>query len=130
MKIFKRSPYKLHRRIKWFIQRGQRGWSDRDTWGFDIYLAEVLASGLVYLRDNLHGHPVNEDTCNQCLSAEEHECKGFENWKNILNEMIEGFELLKADDEWFVPSERREEYKQKTERAKELLVKYWGSLWD
>jgi len=36
-------------RVKTFIQRGMRGWSDSDTWSFDFYLAKVISEGIEHL---------------------------------------------------------------------------------
>jgi len=36
-------------RVKTFIQRGIRGWSDSDTWEFDYYLAKVISEGIRHL---------------------------------------------------------------------------------
>jgi len=36
-------------RVKTFIQRGQRGWADSDTWCFDYYLSKVIAEGVKHL---------------------------------------------------------------------------------
>jgi len=41
--------------IKWFLQRGKRGWSNYDTWSFDCYLAKVIAEGLTHLANNQMG---------------------------------------------------------------------------
>lgn len=45
------------REIKWFIQRGRRGWSDRDIWSFDLYLCKIIEGGLNDLAKNNHGCP-------------------------------------------------------------------------
>jgi len=71
--------------FKWFIQRGKRGYSDCDVWGFHHHMSTVILGGLKELRENLHGFPP-EIT--------------FEEWKRILDEMIYTFQTLKdVDDE-------------------------------
>jgi|TARA_Y100000310_G_C20601248_1_gene773165 hypothetical protein len=47
----------IPREIKWFWQRGRRGYSDCDVWGFDTYLAKVIPGGLRALRDLENSHP-------------------------------------------------------------------------
>ena len=42
----------IPKEIKWFIQRGKRGYSDRDCWSFDTYLAGVISGGLTKLNEN------------------------------------------------------------------------------
>jgi len=36
-------------RVKTFIQRGQRGWADSDTWCLDYYLATIISEGVKHL---------------------------------------------------------------------------------
>jgi len=47
------------KRIRSFIQRGIRGWSDEDTWDFFRYLADVIAGGTKYLLKNPHSYPAS-----------------------------------------------------------------------
>jgi hypothetical protein len=43
---------------KWFIQRGKRGWSDRDAWNADMYLAGMIADIMQHLIDKGVGVPM------------------------------------------------------------------------
>ena len=45
------------RDVRAFIQRGRRGWADRDTWNLDEYLARVTGQALAHLADTGHGYP-------------------------------------------------------------------------
>ncbi len=47
----------LFKEIKYAIQRIKRGWSDRDVWSFEGYLAEVIRDGLKHLKQNKYGVP-------------------------------------------------------------------------
>ena len=47
----------IPREIKYFIQRGIRGWSDGDVWSFDNYIEGILSGGLIHLADTTQGHP-------------------------------------------------------------------------
>lgn len=107
--------------IKWFIQRGRRGYSDQDLWSFDSYLSEVISSALLDLRDKAHGYP--GDMCEACMQPyEEHDCNGFEKWQGILTEISEGFAMDKfAPENWM---------NDKFDRAMALFVKYFHNLWD
>lgn len=44
--------------IKWFVQRGRKGYADCDVWEFDSYLAQVISGGLKELSKNQYGSPV------------------------------------------------------------------------
>uniref|UniRef100_A0A6M3L9K3 Uncharacterized protein n=1 Tax=viral metagenome TaxID=1070528 RepID=A0A6M3L9K3_9ZZZZ len=135
------------KRIKWFFQRGKRGWADCDWWGMDYYLVSIILPMLKELKTNQHGHP--------CEVTEEE-------WNNILSEIIEGFEaadrvlkdeyLDKIQPGWFEESlkvvsltDRPSVIKRKSMiecgklirqdvrlfKAKmKLFTKYFLSLWD
>lgn len=36
--------------IKWFIQRGKRGYADCDWWNLDSYMSKVMADAILTLR--------------------------------------------------------------------------------
>ncbi|MBI2020197.1 hypothetical protein HYS94_02140 [Candidatus Daviesbacteria bacterium] len=88
--------------IKYFIQRGRRGWSDRDIWDFESYLHKILAGGLTYLAKSENGHPCRliilegqeewtPDNCSNCHCAE--------NWDKELRDNAEKFRKLCAENE-------------------------------
>lgn len=52
------NPRRRYRAIKWFIQRGRRGWADCDTWDLDTYLARVIAESVDRLRQYTVSMPV------------------------------------------------------------------------
>lgn len=75
--------------IKYFIQRGKRGYSIRDTWSFDMYLADVIGNGLMHLSKNTHGWPDSK-------------FKTFEEWQKELETIGNAFLLYnKLDDMWY-----------------------------
>ena len=59
----------------------------------------------------------NEDNCHK--------------WKDILNEMIEGFEAYRKFEESYITDIKKEkEVNEKVRKSCELLGKWFGSLWD
>jgi len=113
----------LYGDIRAFYQRGTRGWADCDTWGLNYYLSCLLPQALKRLRDNSMGCPselfdvTNEDNCHK--------------WKDILNEMIEGFEAYrKFEDSYITDIKKEKEVNEKVRKSCELLGKWFGSLWD
>ena len=76
------------RRIKWFIQRGRRGYSDCDTWNMYSYLIRITLPMLRWLRTNNAGYPGYGKASTP------------EKWDTLLDEMIEGFEAAKRIEEW------------------------------
>lgn len=43
--------------VKHLYQRANRGWSFRDTWSMDSYLAEIIPKQLRHLADTTHSYP-------------------------------------------------------------------------
>ena len=81
--------------VKWFIQRGSRGWADCDAWAVDWHICKILPPMLKKLRDNLCGHPAQ-------LSDK--------TWRKTLNEMIWLFETAAGvqDHDIVFPSKKKE----------------------
>lgn len=44
--------------VKWFIQRGKRGWSECDAWNLFEYNLKVMGEAMMYLSQKGCGHPV------------------------------------------------------------------------
>lgn len=105
----------LPREARYFIQRGRRGYSDRDVWSLDAYLADVIAGSVTQLRRTDHGYPGMFD--------------GPEPWEKILDEIVEGFS--NAREPWdFHSPEQEAERKAKLDLAMDHFKKYFHSLWD
>lgn len=98
--------------IKWFWQRGRRGYSDRDVWGFDHYLTQVIIGGTAQLAENAHGCPPelfeckysNEEQpdCSTCTGGESNSCPACHKWQTVLMDISNGFanyKRLVLDDE-------------------------------
>ena len=107
----------IPRRIKWFCQRGWRGYSDFDVWSFDYYLAEVISKGCLQLAKETHGYP-HESSPEEWDKTLKQISKEFEDYNKIM-ELEEGYEHFS-----------REEYDKKVNDMFELLKKNFGSLWD
>lgn len=125
------------RSVKWFCQRGYRGWADCDWWDTDEYLADVICEMLIKLRQNYDGCPVD-------LSVQDKDGKSnCDLWGIELDKMIEGFraaKLIKNGDyfghfgnEKLTVEEISEKYKELEARLKiggESFIKYFNHLWD
>lgn len=128
----------IFRKIKWFIQRGIRGWADCDVWSFDSYLNKIIISGLKRLKENHQGCPSDlwdEYAVNQ-------ECH---KWYFIIDEMIQGFEAAdtivnghcmyfsEIDNgmmEYRLDKEQLENLSKKYKRGMKLFSEYYLNLWD
>lgn len=77
-------------RIKWFYQRGKRGYSDSDTWGFDEYLLRVIPAAIRQIAVTSHGHPGTFCIEECCGFDKIVECTCDERFTSMLNEIADG----------------------------------------
>lgn len=93
------NPAQLYREAVWFLQRGKRGWSDKDIWSLDWYLAGWLPDALRRLKETKHGIPSDmfepEDCDADGNPSDEGMKVGEARWDSIMDEMIAGFEAYK-----------------------------------
>jgi len=75
--------------IKRFIQRGKRGWGDADLWDMDIFLTNIILDMLIKLKKTKNGTPETFDEATGKWDFNE------ERWDKILEEMIDGFSIIK-----------------------------------
>lgn len=114
----------LYRNIKYFIQRGKRGYADCDVWDLDLYLAKVISGSVNRLKEIHHGGPYE-------LFDESAEGRETWKWEGVLDQIVEGFQILHScgydgpDGKGFNADNQK-----KVDTAFTLLRKYWGSLWD
>ncbi len=144
------NPKKYYRFVKYFIQRGYRGYADCDYWDMDGYLEDVMIGLFSSFKHKTHSYPDG-------LTPEQ--------WEEIIKEIIEGLEASQElTNETTVPKEvypRRISYSNIEEfleqvngesdepsfdvklyekwaaplsakrlRAAKLIVKYWPNFWD
>ena len=126
------------REIKWFIQRGKRGYSDKDVWAFDSYIAGMISNGIRTLEDHHHGCPSElwdeSRVNNECWK-----------WEEILEEIAQGFEASQkiCDMDYFFAEEnedglyehkidkkRLEQLTKKYKRGMELFSEHFMSMWN
>jgi len=103
--------------IKWFWQRGKRGYSDRDLWNLDEYLTDLFISALRYLRKNHYGYP-------PLITDEE--------WNGILDKMIAGFVANKVikNDSLNLNKKEIKLLQGKFKTGMALLSEWYNYLWD
>ncbi len=130
-------PYHISR-VKWFIQRGRRGYADCDYWSMNDYLISVILPLLKLLKENQHGYPGHGQASTP------------EKWDILLDKMITGFEAGNriCEDEYYMATnsdilERKpepEEVQQWINMANEdrkifhgsmkIFNKWFFALWD
>ena len=88
------------------------GFVDAETFNLDMSFSMYIYSYLCYFRDNcLDGHPSSMT---------------FEQWKSIIDKMIEGFKLqITTDNTWSISKNKQK----KINYGMRLFIKYYNHLW-
>jgi hypothetical protein len=111
-------PYSAY--VKFWWQRRTRGFDDRVTYGFDHEIIKwVLPRLKVFKQFSInHSYPCD--------------LSGTEEWEKILDEMIEGMELM-IDDPIYYPEvgwfEKETKKQEIIEKSLDLFRKYFRDLW-
>lgn len=144
----KEFPRDLYYETKYFIQRGIRGYSDRDVWEFDYYLSDIIINGIIDLKKQIHGCP--GDIVVKC--KEDHSSnleKSTKEWKRILDAIDWTFYITKKiqNNEYILIENYKERKKfEKKYKGKMYIMndkevkkykegwkyfqKYYFNLWD
>lgn len=118
--------------IKWGFQRMFRGWDDTMIWSVDYYLATLIPKLVRRLKEVKHGTPIEMFSKNSKINEggdvpdEEYE-KAREKWNKILEEIAEGFEEYKNNQD---TTDNSNIELKKFDKAFMLLKKHFGNLWD
>lgn len=106
----------LYDQVKWFIQRGYRGYSDRDTWSIDYYLCSWMPQALATLRKRKIGTPIG-------LTKKQ--------WNAKLDRMINAFKIARKIQDYDYKTAKECQAAVKQFRKDFNLVKvYFFNLWD
>ena len=93
-KIF--HPIQMCREIKYFCQRGRRGWADCDTWSLNQYLCQpsMMPAALRYLKTHKHGIPISmlEDDGNVGNPTDTAMKRAEARWDAVVDQMIAAFD--------------------------------------
>lgn len=91
-----------------------RGFTDEEIWNLDYTAAEWLIPRLKYLKENTCGYPPD--------------LKTFEEWQEILQKMIDAFEIYIREFETTDVSQLKTE-NEIIEEGMQLFGKYFRALW-
>lgn len=143
--FFKSFKYEVNRKleipkdfyydIKSFIQRGKKGYSKRDVWGFDYYLSDIIVKGLKDLKEMAHGYPCGEIVGVQSIDIEDEDedSKNMIQWKKILDKIIWTFEVSKKiqDRNWILVNDEKDRVElKKYERRLNTKTKNDNDFWE
>ena len=124
-------------KVKWFYQRGSRGWSDRSAWSIDTWLVDNLIPMLERLKRDKHGIPASmfrkKDLFEIGHSTDEADVLAEERWDDVLDEIIYGLKCAKKihnSDYDYEDKELTKRLTKSSQRSFELIGKHLFSLWD
>lgn len=104
------------REPEWKAQRLTRGFDDTEMWSLDCTIAEFIAPRLKVFKE-------------QAEQIEDHPGQiTFQEWKSILEQMIEGFELYPNHFHW--TEEESDTNWKKVDKALSLFHKWFFTLWN
>jgi hypothetical protein len=108
------NPAEYYRNIKWFIQRGRRGYSDCDLWNTNNHIAEAV---IAYLDHNA-----------QCKMAGYPPDLTEKKWEHHKAEICWLMQQQLCRD---TPVEvlRSDAYQKRLASAQRIFGQYWQSLW-
>ena len=116
-------PGDTYRNTKWFIQRGKRGYSDRDIWGFHYYLSELIHNGMKELKKQVHGVPGGLAEKFKDKNDPDSIDIAMKEWERILDEIAWTFESAHKvnENDWVLIDDER--YRSNSEKFYEKLNK-------
>lgn len=100
------------RKWRWFWQKNKRGFSDRDMWNLDQTIGQFVLPRLKYFKEVSCGVPGD-------LTDKQ--------WDNILQEMIDAFELI-ADEHLYYRTDKDQD--EIIDRGLSKFATYYRALWD
>lgn len=104
------------REPKWKAQRLTRGFDDTEMWSLDCTIAKFIAPRLKVFKE-------------QAEQIEDHPGQiTFQEWKGILEQMIEGFEIYPNHFHW--TEEESDANWRKVDKALSLFHKWFFNLWN
>lgn len=113
----------IPKEIKWFIQRGKRGYADSDVWDLHYYLTDIIPPAIRQLRDETSGYPDNPFHKEGCFP-------NMRSWKKVLtvmaNKLEAGNQVANSD----YTKRQRIQAEKDFKEGFQLLEKYFFNLWD
>lgn len=141
--LYELKPRTNYWRVRYFVQRGRRGWANCDVWNLDHYLARVIGETVHHLAKIDHGWPVSETypTYESFVADLAKMADSFEHYTRLEDEELSDFYVDWKGDGHKGKHERssmptKEVTERSDKRRKETLdemrriVDVWPSLWD
>lgn len=135
----------LPKEIKWFFQRGLKGYCDRDVWDIDHWFERNIVPMLKELKEIKHGYPIDMteeqwtmelDNMIHCFEEMTDDCsEKNEYWEEYKKHLfsIKGEKDLDKElqEKWLKREEEIENYQVNMKnKALKMFSKYYYNLWD
>lgn len=112
--------------IKAFIQRGRRGYADKDCWGVDWYLSDVIPGMLEVMISDTKGGGNSYPG-----EGWGPEANSIKNWHKTIRKIAQGFKARNKLGEFDYKNDvERKKLEVEKEEGMKLFVKYFDHLWD
>ena len=118
--------------VKWFFQRGARGYADNSTWSIDWYLCGWMGKALRELADNVHGVPCVEIIRDGKPADDPNDAEfmTLEEWQFTIRYIAETFDLGRKIQDYDVPGEKMEAAILRFQHGMRMFTEYFFNLWD
>ncbi|MBF0501947.1 MAG: hypothetical protein HQM09_17545 [Candidatus Riflebacteria bacterium] len=135
--------------VRYFVQRGFRGYSERDCWAIDDYLDKLIPELLRWLKENNHGFSSEfldtafkerggiPDEYNSPNYTDADRERGRFLFNNMIDAIIAGFDAHHEINSNGWDHSDQKAYKEKEDKCRatfkkgmRLLTKYYDILWD
>lgn len=124
--------------IKYFIQRGKQGWSDKDAWSIDYWLVNSLIPMLEILRTNKQGVPSSMYRAKDGVDidknpTDEADVLAEQRWDNVLGEILYGLKCAKKLQDMDYDYEDQElgiKLTKSSQRSFKLIGTHLFNLWN
>lgn len=135
----------LPKEIKWFFQRGFKGYCDRDVWNIDSWFERNIIPMLKELKETKHSYPMDMtekqweielDNMIHCFEEMTDDCsEKNEYWEEYKKHL---FSIKKKEDldkelqeKWLKREEEIEDYQVSMKnKALKMFSKHYYNLWD
>lgn len=120
----------LCRNLKYFYQRGTRGYCERDVWSIDWHLTSYMGNALRDLSAQVHGTPIIDtgrtfDDPNDCDTLT------IEEWKATILYIAETFDIgRKIQDFEYMTTEEVQVAMKRFNHGMAMFTEYFFNLWD
>lgn len=119
----------VFRKVKWFYQRGKRGYADNSVWSLDWYLCSFMGDALRELADSVHGVPII-DTGRKFEDPNDCDCLTMEEWKFTIRYLADTFDLGRKIQDYDVKPEEMDAALKRFKHGMAMFTEYFFNLWD